>query len=101
MVKEKFEVEEKNKEDLPEERGGGYVEWIIFQGPLGKMKLERTTKPIVLDKKTTYSKRAGSGTKVDYVYSDTDFSQKLRAYKWDDIGENWVEMETEKSGFSI
>lgn len=101
MVKDKFEVEEEKKEDLSKEDGGGFVEWIIFKGPLGRMKLERTTKPIVLDKKTTFSRRVGSETKVDYVYSDTEFSQKFKAYKWDEANEEWTEMEMEKGGFTI
>jgi len=101
IIKDKFDVEEENKRELSEEEGRGVVEWIVFRGPLGKIKLERLTKPVILDKKTTYSRRVGSETKVEYIYSDTEVSQKLKAYKWDEASQEWIEIEAEKSGFSI
>jgi len=92
ILKDKFPVLEEGKEDLPEEEGRGFREFVIFNGPLGKMKIERTTKAIVLDKKTLGSKRMGSQASVEYVYSDTEKSYKFRAYKWDDVQNGWVEI---------
>ncbi len=91
-VKDKFEVETEGEERL-EEEGGVDIEYIEFKGPLGRMRLEFIIKPVVLDKKTTYSRRIGSETKVDYIYSDTEKVEKLMAYKWDEDKEEWVEME--------
>jgi hypothetical protein len=91
-IKDNFKIEENGK-GREEEMGGIDIEFIIFQGPLGRMKLEFISKPVVLDKKTTYSHRIGAETKVDYVYSDTEKSYKLMAYKWDDAGESWVEID--------
>jgi len=91
-IKDSFKVEDEGKEHLDEE-GGVDIEYIIFQGPLGKMRLEYIIKPVVIDKKTIYSRRIGSETKVDYVYSEDEKSHKLVAYKWDEDDENWAEID--------
>ncbi len=91
-IKDNFSVEDEGQQQL-EEEGGIEIKYIIFQGPLGRMKLEYISKPVVIDKKTTYSKRIGSETKVDYVYSPDEKSHKLTAYKWDEDDDVWVEME--------
>ena len=59
------------------------------------MRLEFIIKPLVLDKKTTYSRRIGSETAVDYVYSEDEKSYKLMAYKWSDEKDGWIEIEAE------
>lgn len=94
-VLDTFEVEEHEKEHF-DERGGVDIEYVIFSGPLGRVKLEFQEKPIILDKKTTYARRAGSETSVDYVYSDTEKSQKMNAYKWDEDKEDWTEIKADK-----
>ncbi|MFH1325999.1 MAG: hypothetical protein ABIH48_00840 [Candidatus Falkowbacteria bacterium] len=106
LVKDQFEVEEEGKEDIdpPQAAQAGgrktvpnsTVEFIIFEGPLGRMKLEYITKPIVLDKKTIGSRRIGSDTTVEYIYSEDEFSNTFKAYKWED--ERWEEMEKERLG---
>ncbi|PIR92183.1 hypothetical protein COU01_03050 [Candidatus Falkowbacteria bacterium CG10_big_fil_rev_8_21_14_0_10_44_15] len=112
LIKDQFPIEDEGKEefDPPQatQAGGqgdapnGQVEFIIFQGPLGRMKLEYTTKPVILDKKTIGSKRIGSEATVQYVYSDTEFSHAFKAYKWDADDEEWVEMAKESlGGFSV
>jgi len=92
-IREKFEIVEEGKEDLNEMEGRGFREFVIFNGPLGKMKIERTVKAIVLDKKTFGSKRMGSQATVEYIYSDTEKSSKFKAYKWSD--NNWIELTAE------
>lgn len=91
-IKDKFEILEHEKEHL-EEEGGVDIEYVVFNSPLGKVRLEYVEKPIVLDKKTTYSNRIGSETKVDYVYSETENSSQMIAYKWDENDEEWEEMD--------
>lgn len=99
MIGAKFGIDEKRKEELNlgedthKKPVKGEVEIIEFQGPLGKMKLERTTKPLVLDKKTQYTRRIGSQTKVDYVYSETEKTSSLKVYQWD--GNEWKEIKAE------
>jgi len=91
-IKDKFEVEENKTEHL-DQHGGTDIEFIIFKGPLGRMKLEFITKPRVLDKKTTYSRRIGSETAVEYIYSEDEKTHRLMAYKWDDFQNDWVEID--------
>jgi len=91
-IKDSFQVEDEGSTHLDDE-GGIDIEYIVFKGPLGRMRLEYITKPVVLDKKTTYSKRIGSETKVDYVYSEDEKANILNAYKWDEDKEDWVEMD--------
>jgi len=92
QIKDKFKIEEQKSRQLDDE-GGITIEEVIFQGPLGRMRLEFITKPVVLDKKTTYSKRIGSSTKVDYVYSQQEKNYKLKAYRWDEVDQDWLEIE--------
>jgi hypothetical protein len=96
-IKDKFEVEEYNSQHL-DEHGGTDIEFIIFKGPLGRIKLEFVTKPLVLEKKTFYSQRIGSGTKVEYVYSPDEKTHKLSAYKWDESQNDWVKIDVGSFG---
>ena len=93
-IKDNFTVEENEKEHL-EEQGGIDIEYIIFQGPLGKMKLEFVAKPVILDKKTNYSLRIGSESKVEYIYSETEKSYHLFAFKWNEEEQEWVEIDSQ------
>jgi hypothetical protein len=91
-IKDSFEVEDEGREHS-DEYGGVDTEFIIFAGPLGRMKLEFITKPVVLDKKTNYSNRIGSETKVNYVYSESEKTNRLVAYKWEEGQDDWVEID--------
>ncbi|MBI3627085.1 hypothetical protein HY224_03500 [Candidatus Uhrbacteria bacterium] len=93
MIEDKFQVE--TKETVPMEEGPGEVSRIIFSLPNGRFKLERTVKPRVLDKKTSYTHRAGGDVKVDYVYSDSETVDKLAAFKWNDQQDSWTEVEAD------
>ena len=89
-IKDNFPVDDEGSEHL-EEEGGVDIEYIVFNGPLGRTRLEYIIKPVILDKKTTYSRRIGSETKVDYIYSQDEKSHKLVVYKWND--EDWAEID--------
>ena len=95
-IKDNFELIDQRTEDISEEAGGGTIEVVEFNGPLGKMKLERTTQPLVIDKKTIGSRRIGSDTTVEYVYSDTEKVHKFTVYRYDDNTDSWTEMEMKK-----
>jgi len=83
---EEIELGEKdNGEKLLEKR-----EIIEFESPMGRLKIERSIKPRLLDKKTIYSKRIGSETKVEYIYSDEETVDQMKAYKWGN--DNWAEI---------
>lgn len=94
-IKDNFKVEESGQERF-EDEGGADIEYIVFNGPLGRMRLEFISKPVVLDKKTKYSRRLDARTVIDYVYSQNEKSHKLKAYKWDEALNDWLEMEAKK-----
>jgi len=89
-IKDSFEVLDEGQEEYDDE-GGVLIEYIDFIGPMGKMKLEFITKPVIVDKKVNYSKRIGSESDVKYIYSETEYTSKMIAYRWD--GEDWEEID--------
>jgi len=98
MVNKNFELLSNEILELPKEQGNGTREELIFNGPMGRIKLEFIIKPLVLGKKTHYSKRMGTSAKVDYITSATEKVRTLLAYKWDEPAENWVAIETAQFG---
>ena len=93
-LKEKFEILEQGENELEH---NGKAEYFVFISPLGKLKLERTIKPKFLGKKTAYSQRAGCSVDVEYVFSETEFVDKINVYIWDEIQDEWNEFDEEKS----
>lgn len=91
-AKDKFNISNEDSIHL-EEEGGIDIKFIEFEGPLGRMRLEYIVKPVILDKKTIYTRRIGSETKVDYIYSENEKSHQLIVYKWNDREEDWEEIE--------
>lgn len=69
------------------------VETIVFNGPLGTIKLIRTVRPAVIDKKIIGAHRRGkSQAQYEYIYSDTDKVSRVAAYKEVDGG--WQEIDS-------
>lgn len=92
LVKEKF-GDFSSGEESYEEEGGLTIEWLEFDGPLGAMRLEYETRPVVIDKKTIGSHRMGTEAHVQYIYSDTEKISKLYAFKFDEASDNWQEID--------
>lgn len=79
----------------------GRKEIVIFNGPLGQMKLEYYTRPVVLSKRTHGSRRIGSHTEVEYVYSTKEFTHHLKVSKLDPETDQWQEMAMARGDFSL
>ncbi len=88
IVKSSFDVEESGITNS-EERGGTDIEFIIFNGPLGRLKLEFATHPALMNTKTKYTKRIGADIVIENVYSPTDTVSNLVVWKWDDDSDDW------------
>jgi hypothetical protein len=102
-LKSKFEVEEEGIEDLTMDTSDGTVvtgssDFMVIQTPVGRVKLAFEKKPMVLDKKEHFSHRAGQNARIEYQFSENEFTYKLRAYKWNDIDEVWEEIDAENFG---
>ena len=87
-IEDKLPVEERRQEEGP---GRATIETIIFSGPGGRMKLERTSRPVVIDRKVRFSKRIGDVAEEDFVYSETEKSHRVRLFMW--TGEEWEEID--------
>jgi hypothetical protein len=68
--------------ERPLDPGPGRIEELEFESPRGRMRLERITRPLVLDRKSLFSKRAGSQTTEEYVYSEDEFSYRVTFFRW-------------------
>lgn len=78
------------------EEGRAQIESVVFQGPEGKMKLQRSSKPLVIDKKVQYSRRIGSHRSVEYVYSPTEKVHRVQLFKWSDVDNDWEEVRLDR-----
>ncbi|TSC95752.1 MAG: Uncharacterized protein Athens101410_339 [Parcubacteria group bacterium Athens1014_10] len=88
-TKEKFGIAKESSEELElaEKEDGTKImekkEIIEFESPMGRIKLEKISKPKVIGKKTLYSRRIGSNIEVKYDYSPDEIIHQLKAYKQD------------------
>lgn len=92
-VKTQFAIMGEGKEPL--DGSPGTREFVEFESPNGKIKLELVRRPVILDKKTIYSKRIGSGTAVEYVYDDKEQTLTFHAYQWQDSVDDWQEIKAD------
>ncbi len=91
-VEKKFEVLDRGVD----EEYGEKTEWIEFNNPQGKMRLEWIEKPRMMGFKTVYSKRLGtSASKVDQVESNSEKVNFVRAYIFSEEKNNWEEMKAD------
>jgi len=103
MAEEKFGLEERYVEDfeLAELSTGekimGQREIVEFKSPLGRIKMEKTSRPKVIDKKVLHTKRIGGKIAVDFVYSPDEKVEELKIYKLEENGE-WMEINPEFIG---
>ena len=88
-VKEKFQVVDEGKATL-DQIPNATVEFIVFDSPMGRLRLEWTTKPRVIDKKTFGGSKYGAGTGVEYIYSETEQVKTLQAFQ--EVRGEWVPM---------
>jgi hypothetical protein len=93
-IDSKFGIEEKKTEEVPEKRMT--IEKAIFTGATGRMKLERTTRAVVLERQVKFSKRLGGESVEKYVYSDTEKTHRVAAYKWNEETRIWEEIDFRK-----
>ncbi len=90
-IDRQFTMLDRTIEDVP--NGPGEIETVVFQGAMGTMKVERTVRPVVLDKKQRFTNRAGAGASTEYTYSPTEKSDRLKVYRQDPRTEEWVEVD--------
>jgi hypothetical protein len=82
-------------EDGPQKQGT--IDILTFERNGDRYKLERENKPVVLEKKMHFAKRATDTARTEYVFSDTEFTHKLRVYK-ENLNGDWEEISTDSLG---
>lgn len=87
-IKSSFAVEDSGVIQS-DEHGGTTTEFIIFTGPLGRLKLEFSAHPAITDTKTKYKKRIGAEVVVEHTYSQTDTVNHLAVWRWDEGSDEW------------
>ncbi|MGH7724214.1 MAG: hypothetical protein ACREOU_02170 [Candidatus Eiseniibacteriota bacterium] len=90
QIRRKFKVTEHTTSE-PDPRDKAVREVIVFEGPTGPMKLERVTRPLVLEKKPIYSGRIGSGVSYEYVLDPVEKTHRESLFRWENNG--WTEMD--------
>ncbi len=90
-IDRQFTMLDRTIEDVP--NGPGEIETVIFQAPMGVMKVERTVRPVVLDRKQHFTNRAGGGASTEYIYSDTEKSDRMKVYRQNPRTEEWEEVD--------
>jgi hypothetical protein len=104
-LREKFgKIKESIEEEASEDDVGHQIpikiERLEFDSPLGHLRMERTTRPKILDKKSHYHKGAG-GAQVEYVLSEDEFSHKLDVYKLDEVTGDWQPLDVPEESLSF
>ena len=103
-IKSTFSIEDEGVEDVLVETGEGPVkqgtaEYIIFDSPMGRLKLRLEKKPKLEDKKYFYSHRAGDSARVEYKFSADETVLTFKAYKYSDADDDWKEIDAERINF--
>jgi hypothetical protein len=89
MIKDRFSNVQEETFELPEEEGPGTSAEIEFDGPMGRMRLCRTSRPRIIDKRIQGANRVGSETSVEYRYSDSEFVHEFSAWRWNATTDEW------------
>lgn len=95
-IEKLFGFVEHTSEEFPERRLT--IETVVFDGATGRMKIERSVRPVVLDKKVSYTRRIGSDVAIDYVYSEDEFVDTLKLYRWDRLAGEWRQVDISELG---
>ena len=90
-IEKMFGFTEHTTEEYPERRVT--VETAVFDGASGRIKLERTRKPVVLDTRMSYSRRTGSDVVTEYVLSDDEYVDTVRFFRWDRLAREWEQID--------
>lgn len=94
-IQSQFEILEQGEEKLADVPNGK-AEFIVFESPMGKIRLERLHKPKVIDKKTIGGSKYGASTGVEYIYSDTEQVKTFQAFK--EVDGEWEPVDAEGFG---
>jgi len=105
LAEEKFGIEKKYKEDFEVaelttgEKIMGQRQIVEFKSSLGWIRLEKSSRPKIIDKKVLHTKRIGGRVAIDFVYSDEEKVEELKIYRQNEDNQ-WVEINPEDMGIT-
>lgn len=92
LIDERFGIDSTEKTQTA--RRDGSPEWretVVFNVKGRRMKLERVSRPRVLDVKTFYARRrAGNASREEVTYSETERTHSVTLYEWSN---GWQEVD--------
>jgi len=92
-IKDKFEILEREKIDLDE---GGIEESIVFNSPMGKMKIVRTSsRPRVLDRRQQAGRHGIDPTEQTKNNQELKLVHQVEIFKWDNYADDWTKANLE------
>lgn len=94
-----MEIQElsESREDDTGQKLVSQIKRVEFETPQGLMRVDLVTAPMILDKKTHYSHTSGTHANVEFVLSETEKTQKIRAYRFNEDMNEWTEINTSGS----
>jgi len=90
-TEKEYSREEKITKDMK-----AVIDTIIFSTSGKRMKLERIVRPRVENVKYHYSRLTQRGTHQEYQYSETEIVEIIKLYQWDQIKNDWREVNLDK-----
>lgn len=95
-----MEVEKlsETREDDTGQKLTSEIKRVEFDTAQGRMRVELVTAPMILDKKTHYTHTSGARANIEYVLSETEKTERIRAYRYDEDTDGWLEINT-SAGF--
>ncbi|MFA5009950.1 MAG: hypothetical protein WC553_01795 [Patescibacteria group bacterium] len=89
-IQEQFGVLEQGDEEI-KDVPNGRREFVIFEGPIGTMMLERMTRPKVIGEKSFGGSKYGTGSGIEKIYSSDEMVKTIKVYK--DNDGDWEEID--------
>ena len=94
QIKDSFKVI--SHETKPGELQLETFEEVIFENPIGKMRLVRHTRPRVVGEKTFYAERGGTNVGIQKEYSDTETTDTVKLFR--EVRGEWHEIDVSALG---
>lgn len=89
-VADSFGIKEQGREELTDVPNG-YVEFIVFDSPMGHIRLEREVTPKVEGTHVSGGSKYGAGSLVEKIYSDSETVKTFMA--WKEVDGEWERFE--------
>lgn len=91
-IEDQFGILDRGDESIPDVPNGKR-EFVIFEGPMGRMMLERITRPKILGEKSFGGSKYGTGSGVEKIYSPDETTKTMKVYR--EVDDEWEEVKAD------